>query len=163
MIDRVDAPRGNERVDRDRLVALRAQFVELVRIDDAQGRVIGITSSIATISSGGASGSIGLGFAIPVNLAREVGQQLIEDGTAEHAFLGVSLSDGTATADGITRRGAVVEQVTDGSPAQSAELQTSFAAATAAPSEDSIAAARRDVGELKNAFLDLEAALQASC
>jgi hypothetical protein len=46
---------------------------------------------------------------------------------------------------------------------QSAELQTSFAAATAAPSEDSIAAARRDVGELKNAFLDLEAALQASC
>jgi hypothetical protein len=46
---------------------------------------------------------------------------------------------------------------------QAAELQTSFAAATAAPSEDSIAAARRDVGELKNAFLDLEAALQASC
>jgi hypothetical protein len=46
---------------------------------------------------------------------------------------------------------------------QAAELQTSFGAATAAPSEDSVAAARRDVGELKNAFLDLEAALQASC
>jgi hypothetical protein len=46
---------------------------------------------------------------------------------------------------------------------QAAELQTSFAAATAAPSEDSVAAARRDVGELKNAFLDLQAALQASC
>jgi hypothetical protein len=46
---------------------------------------------------------------------------------------------------------------------QAAELRTSFGAATAAPSETSIAAARRDVGELKNAFLDLEAALQASC
>ena len=91
---------------------------------DAQGRVIGITSSIATLSSGGSqSGSIGLGFAIPVNLAREVGEQLIESGTAEHAFLGVSLSDGTATADDVTRRGAVVEQVTAGSPAESAELQ----------------------------------------
>jgi hypothetical protein len=46
---------------------------------------------------------------------------------------------------------------------QAAELRTSFGAATAAPSEESVAAARRDVGELKNAFLDLEAALQASC
>ena len=90
---------------------------------DAQGRVIGITSSIATLSSGGQSGSIGLGFAIPVNLAREVGEQLIDSGAAEHAFLGVSLSDGTATADGVTRRGAVIEDVTAGSPAEGAELQ----------------------------------------
>ncbi|WP_298454579.1 S1C family serine protease [uncultured Cellulomonas sp.] len=91
---------------------------------DAEGRVIGITSSIATLSSGGSqSGSIGLGFSIPVNLARDVAAQLVEDGTAEHAFLGVSLSDGTATADGVTRRGAVVEQVTSGSPAQAADLE----------------------------------------
>ena len=55
------------------------------------------------------SGSIGLGFAIPVDLAKNIAAQLIDDGTAEHAFLGVSLSDGTATADGVTRRGAVVE------------------------------------------------------
>jgi putative serine protease PepD len=90
---------------------------------DAQGRVIGITSSIATLSNGSQSGSIGLGFAIPVNLARSVGEQLIEDGTAEHAFLGVSLSDGTATADDVSRRGAVVEQVTSGSPAESAGIE----------------------------------------
>ncbi|GAA2720085.1 serine protease [Cellulomonas aerilata] len=91
---------------------------------DAQGRVVGITSSIATLSSGGSqTGSIGLGFAIPVNLAKSVGQQLIEDGTAEHAFLGVSLTDGTATADDVSRRGAVVQEVTDGSPAAAADLQ----------------------------------------
>ncbi|WP_449385767.1 S1C family serine protease [Cellulomonas soli] len=88
---------------------------------DAQGKVIGITSSIATTSSD--SGSIGIGFAIPVNLVSSVASQLIASGTAEHAFLGVSLSDGTATADGVTRRGAVVEQVSTDSPASAAGLQ----------------------------------------
>ncbi|ANC31273.1 S1C family serine protease [Isoptericola dokdonensis] len=91
---------------------------------DAQGRVIGITSSIATMSDGsGQSGSIGLGFAIPANLATTVSQQLIEDGTAEHAFLGVTLGDASATADGVTRRGAEVGEVTAGSPAADAGLQ----------------------------------------
>ena len=46
---------------------------------------------------------------------------------------------------------------------QAAELGVTLKAATAAPSEASISAARRDVGELKNAFLDLQAALQATC
>ncbi|MGP7959649.1 S1C family serine protease [Sanguibacter sp. A247] len=85
---------------------------------DAAGQVIGITSSIATLSSGsGQSGSIGLGFAIPSNLARSVGDQLMAKGSAEHAFLGVSLRDATATADGATRRGAEVVEVTPGSAA----------------------------------------------
>lgn len=88
---------------------------------DAQGKVIGINSSIATLSS--ESGSIGLGFAIPVDLVKNIAAQLVDDGTAEHAFLGVSLSDGTATADGVTRRGAVVQSVSDGSPAAAAKLQ----------------------------------------
>ncbi|MEK8225743.1 trypsin-like peptidase domain-containing protein [Oerskovia sp. M15] len=85
---------------------------------NAQGEVIGITSSIATMSGGsGQSGSIGLGFAIPVNLAKNISGQLIENGTAEHAFLGVSMTDATATADDVTRRGAEVKEVSDGSPA----------------------------------------------
>ncbi len=88
---------------------------------DAQGRVIGITSSIATTSS--QSGSIGLGFAIPVNLADMIAGQLIEDGTAEHAFLGVGLTDNTATADGVTRAGAQVQSVTSGSPAATAGIK----------------------------------------
>lgn len=91
---------------------------------DAQGRVVGITSSIATLSGGGnRSGSIGLGFAIPVNLGTSVADQLIEGGTAEHAFLGVSLRDATATADGVTRRGAEVGEITEGSPAAEAGLR----------------------------------------
>jgi hypothetical protein len=46
---------------------------------------------------------------------------------------------------------------------QGGELKTTVDAAVANPSEETIAAARLNVGELKNAFLDLQAALQASC
>lgn len=48
---------------------------------------------------------------------------MIEDGEAEHAFLGVTLSDGTATADGVTRAGAVVQSVSNDTPAQAAGLR----------------------------------------
>lgn len=91
---------------------------------DSAGEVIGITSSIATMSSAaGSAGSIGLGFAIPVNQAMLIADQILASGTAEHAFLGVTLSDGTATAEGTTRRGAVVQQVTAGTPAEQAGLR----------------------------------------
>ncbi|MCK6209804.1 trypsin-like peptidase domain-containing protein [Georgenia sp. EYE_87] len=92
---------------------------------DATGRVIGITSSIASMpnAAGGSSGSIGLGFAIPVNLAKQVGQQLIDNGVAEHAYLGVYMSDGTAEVDGATRAGAVVERLDQGTPAAEAGVR----------------------------------------
>src|SRR3954466_7198862 len=80
---------------------------------DAGGRVIGITSSIASLgaSDGGQAGSIGLGFAIPANEAKDVAQQLITSGQVQHAYLGVSLADGTATLDGAERSAAVVGTV----------------------------------------------------
>jgi len=88
---------------------------------DPSGRVVGITSSILTTSQ--SSGSIGLGFAIPINLAERVAGQLVESGSAEHAYLGVTLGDGQATADGATRIGALVGQVGDGTPAADAGLR----------------------------------------
>ncbi|WP_324649516.1 S1C family serine protease [Georgenia sp. H159] len=90
---------------------------------DARGEVIGINSSIATLSGGQPAGSIGLGFAIPVDQAADVADQLVEDGRVEHAFLGVALSDATAEADGITRAGARIENVEPGSPAADAGLE----------------------------------------
>ena len=91
---------------------------------DASGALIGIPSSIASTSTGsGQSGSIGLGFAIPVNEAKRIADELIADGSADHAWLGVSLSDGSGTADGATRQGAEVQQVTSGTPAEQAGLQ----------------------------------------
>jgi putative serine protease PepD len=91
---------------------------------DSQGRVIGITSSIASLGTpGGQAGSIGLGFAIPSNAARSVAEQLIAKGTVQHAYLGVSIGDGTVTVDGAQRQAAVVGAVTAGTPAEKAGLQ----------------------------------------
>lgn len=92
---------------------------------NSKGEVIGITSSIATMSgsSTSQSGSIGLGFAIPANLAQNISSQLIESGKAEHAFLGVAMSDGSGTVGDETRQGAVVQEVTADSGAAKAGVQ----------------------------------------
>lgn len=90
---------------------------------DAAGEVIGINSSIASLSGGGSAGSIGLGFAIPVDQAAAVAEQLIEDGEVKHAFLGVGLGESTVEVDGVTRAGAQVQQVEQGSPAAEAGLR----------------------------------------
>ena len=123
-LDRLDEQHGGRRHQRDPdRRGDQPRQLAAVRCSTPQGEVIGITSSIATLSQP-SPGSIGLGFAIPVNLAEHDRRAARStDGTAEHAFLGVGLCDGTATADGVTRRGAVVEQVSDGSPAAKAELQ----------------------------------------
>ncbi|MGO4635065.1 S1C family serine protease [Streptomyces sp. 2RAF24] len=70
---------------------------------DSRGRVIGINSAIRAASnsseSGGQSGSIGLGFAIPVNQGKRVAEELINTGKAAHPVIGVSL-DMQYTGDG---------------------------------------------------------------
>lgn len=89
---------------------------------DSSGHVIGINSSIATTSR--SAGSVGLGFAIPIDLAKDISAQLIENGAAEHAFLGVTMTDAVATANGVTRMGAKVEQVESGTPAAEAGIKS---------------------------------------
>lgn len=92
---------------------------------NAAGELVGINSSIAALPSAGQSqaGSIGIGFAIPAAKVRVIADQLIESGTAEHAFLGVGLRDGGAEVDGATMTGAEVGQVEPGSPAAEAGLR----------------------------------------
>ncbi|MFE9093846.1 trypsin-like peptidase domain-containing protein [Streptomyces sp. NPDC007264] len=62
---------------------------------DAKGRVVGINSAIRSADSasdqGGQAGSIGLGFAIPVNQAKRVAEELINTGRATHPVIGVTL------------------------------------------------------------------------
>ncbi|MEU6998996.1 trypsin-like peptidase domain-containing protein [Nonomuraea sp. NPDC046570] len=82
---------------------------------NAAGQVVGINTAIAT---GGGSGSIGVGFAIPVNIAKQVSDQLVAGGKVSHAFLGVSLTDATGDVPG-----ALIRQVTEGSPAAVAGLK----------------------------------------
>ena len=59
----------------------------------AQGQVIGINSQIAT---GGSSGSVGIGFAVPVNTAKKIVPQLKENGKVDRAYLGVTTTTVTS-------------------------------------------------------------------
>lgn len=88
---------------------------------DLDGRVIAINSAIRT-SSGGESGSIGLGFAIPIDLAKNVASQLVEGKTVEHARIGVTVT-AAVESDGITTVGAQVREVTKGSAGDEAGLE----------------------------------------
>ncbi len=91
---------------------------------NGSGQLVGINSSIATLgASGGQSGNIGIGFAIPANEAQAIARQLIDTGAAEHAYLGVTPQDGTASDGSATRTGAEIATVGPGTPAEQAGLQ----------------------------------------
>jgi S1-C subfamily serine protease len=93
---------------------------------DAQGRVIGINSQIAT---GGGQGSVGIGFAVPVNTAKELLPELRAGEEIERAYLGVSMAtvneDVASEADLPVDSGALVESVEEGTPAERAGLRGS--------------------------------------
>ncbi len=93
---------------------------------DAAGKVIGVTSSIATTSGT----SAGVGFAIPSAIVQQVVPMLIKTGHYDHPYLGVSvisLDPDLAKAMGLPlhQRGALVGTVTPGSPADKAGIQPS--------------------------------------
>jgi S1-C subfamily serine protease len=92
---------------------------------DANGRVIGINSQIAT--SGGSKGSVGIGFAIPVDLAKTVIPSLIKNGKVEHAYMGVTTTSVTPDIAKALRLpqsdGALVQSVAAGSPASKAGIK----------------------------------------
>ncbi|MGZ6826535.1 MAG: S1C family serine protease [Mycobacteriales bacterium] len=92
---------------------------------DLAGRVVGINSAIATTgdSSGGQSGNIGVGFAIPSDAATKIADQLIATGRAVHSQIGVSVADAPGTTDGAPGLGATVQAVVPGGPAAKAGLQ----------------------------------------
>jgi putative serine protease PepD len=91
---------------------------------DSTGTVIGINSSIAsTGTTSGQAGNIGVGFAIPINEAKRIANELLQNGKAQHSILGVQLQDGTVKADGSTRQAAVIASVSSGTPAADAGLK----------------------------------------
>ena len=95
---------------------------------NAGGQLIGINSSIASLGSSGSSssqsGNIGIGFAIPVDQARSIADQLITSGKAAHAYLGVSSKDDVVTDGSAKRAAAILANVVAGTPAANAGLKT---------------------------------------
>ena len=89
------------------------------------GEVIGLNTAIAS-SSGG---SEGIGFAIPINMAMQVAEQLVQNGRLRRGYLGVTLDPNFSVADLATAgyeniSGALVKEVREGSPAAKARLRT---------------------------------------
>ncbi len=91
---------------------------------DAEGRLVGINTFI--ISS--TYGNEGIGFAVPINLARHVMDQLIHGGKVERGYLGVTLEDitpGLAESFGLSdQSGALVGDVMPGTPAEKGGLES---------------------------------------
>jgi len=92
-------------------------------IDD-QGHLIGINTAIL---SGNSGGNQGIGFAVPVNLAHHIMDQILKNGKVDRAYLGILPQDVTpamAKAFGVTdTRGAVVGDITPNSPASRSTLK----------------------------------------
>ena len=92
---------------------------------DMQGRVIGINSQIDTGGTG--DGNVGIGFAIPIDLVKQVASQLMNGGKVQHPWLGVQLTDVNPTLASQAKvgsdHGAMIANVTQGSPAEKAGLK----------------------------------------
>jgi len=92
---------------------------------DSSGRVIGINSQIQT--GGGVEGNVGIGFAVPINTAREVVQQIEQNGKVEHAYIGISGGSVTpAVAKALklpVDKGVLVNEVVKDGPAEKAGVE----------------------------------------
>ena len=125
----IDTPMGNESEEAP------TRFQEFIQTDaainpgnsggplvDLRGRVVGINTAIASRSGG----NNGLGFAIPIDIARAVMQRLIESGRVDRGWLGIQmgrLDPETAIDLGIDG-GVVLERVIEGGPADHAGLES---------------------------------------
>ena len=92
---------------------------------DSQGRVIGVNSQIQTGS--GSGGNVGIGFAVPINTARDVIEQLADTGEVKHAYLGIegaTITPDIAKSLNLPIKGGVmVQSVVEDGPADKAGLR----------------------------------------
>ncbi|GEK84917.1 S1C family serine protease [Microbacterium aerolatum] len=90
---------------------------------DSEGRLIGINVAIATAGSSEESGSIGVGFSIPSNIAKRVSDEIIENGSATHGLLGATVQDATSV-ESAEVAGAVIVETTGGGAAAEGGLKS---------------------------------------
>ncbi len=93
---------------------------------DATGRVIGINSQIATGGSGSSGGNVGIGFAVPINTAKELIPQLRSTGRVTRGYLGITGTTIDASLESLNlaaKSGVLVQTVQSGSPAAKAGIK----------------------------------------
>ncbi|RXZ48032.1 S1C family serine protease, partial [Agromyces binzhouensis] len=91
---------------------------------DGEGKLIGV--NVAILSAGGSSGeagNIGVGFAVPSNLAERIAGEIIENGSATHGLLGATVTSAQASGESSTV-GALISEVSAGGAAEAAGLQS---------------------------------------
>ena len=129
---------------------------------DANGRVIGINSQVAANQTGTAQAE-GVGFAVPINTAKDVLSQIEKTGSVSHPYLGISGVGITPEVSGLfpTDKGVAVSQVAPGGPADAAGIRGGRRAVyiggqLVAVSGDVIVAVEgkpvKDMGDLQNAI-----------
>ena len=127
---------------------------------DDKGRLIGVNVAIANAGSTGQSGSIGVGFAIPSNIAKRIASEIIKTGSASHALLGAMVSDATNSSNQASFSiGAKVEKLTPGGAAEKGGVQVGDVIVkfngSAISSASELTAAVRQLAANTKATLDL--------
>ncbi len=90
---------------------------------DSEGKLIGINVAIATAGGGsGGAGSIGVGFAIPSDIAERITDEIIENGEATHGLLGANVLSAAQVEDS-TITGAYIKEAVEGGAAAAAGLR----------------------------------------
>ncbi|WP_435743776.1 S1C family serine protease [Microbacterium sp. PMB16] len=89
---------------------------------NSKGQLIGINVAIASSGNSEESGSIGIGFAIPSNIAQRVSEEIIADGAATHGLLGASVRD-AASVEGAAVAGAYIAKANAGGAAADGGLK----------------------------------------
>jgi len=94
---------------------------------DATGAVIGVNSQIETGNDTSSDGNVGIGFAVPSNTVKDVVAQILKSGKVEHAYLGVTLQDVSASVARVfhlpVTSGILIERVQPGTAAARAGLK----------------------------------------
>lgn len=89
-----------------------------------RGELVGINVAIATAGAFSQSGNIGVGFAIPANVAKRISDEIILEGVATHGLLGAMVSDAMSSQDGAGFPiGVQVVEVTPGGAAELADIR----------------------------------------
>jgi putative serine protease PepD len=91
---------------------------------DETGKLIGINVAIASAGSSGQSGNIGVGFAIPSDVAKRIAKEIMTTGKASHALFGAGVVDSTNSKDNSGFSvGALVKELTAGGAAEKAGVK----------------------------------------